>query len=181
VQYKGALFLTLTPPVEPATRTQIAFWLMSSIIGNIRVFVCLLALCSISDSRTRRWMLCLAILLPLVIQELFAQIVHLRFPFEDLPAFRFMLPQYVHWTGLLGSIIYLAIIVTLVEVFRPSLRLVAIYLVGVQVCGFFVKQSSDSFWLIQIIVGLVLVLTAWYSKTYSSAPEADLLNNSSHD
>lgn len=161
LQNKGSMIWHYSVDGPQDARAQIAYQMALSVFAKAKTLFYFLAVALIADARLRRWMLGASFLVPLLIQDFFAQIAHLRFPHEDSFVFQFAYPQFVHWSGWLTALVNLAIFVTLVEVFRPTLRIVAIYFVVNLVGHWFVRDTSGWYLVGELAIALLFVLTSW--------------------
>lgn len=123
-----------------------------------------IAFASLQDVKWRRGIIATAYIAPLVIQDFFAQIIHLRHEKIDAQLAKFFLPQFASWLEWSSAVVALLTLLTLVEVFRPSLKIAFVFLVITSILNFVVLTPSGWYYLGYLAFSLLFVLTAWQLK-----------------
>lgn len=145
------------------TWVDVRSWIID-LLGTLRNIIVLLAIASTDDARWRRGAIAASYIGPLVVQDFFAQLLHIRYKNVEMSLVKLFLPHFASWLEWSTAIVGFFILLTLVEVFRPSLKIACVGLVLAAIYRYVFTMPQHWYYVGYLAFSLLFVLTAWQLK-----------------
>ncbi len=155
-------------------------WIIDLLV-TIRFMVVLLAIGSMEDAKWRRAAMATSYFAPLVVQDFFAQLLYLRYKGIDAPIVKLFLPHFASWIGWATAITGFFTVLTLVEVFRPSLKIALVWLVLTTISQYVFSTPHQWYYVGYLAFSLIFVLTAWQLRAFGRQSVVEDLTLSEQD
>ncbi len=164
IEYRRNIF-SIGIPVSPVTTVILFQYWLSFIVGFVGNACYTCAIGSVSNPRNRLCLLAAAVLITAFLQEGFGLYVRFRYSSEDSQFLRAFMPQPLSLAGWISTFLLLFSVVSFAEVFRPSLRPLALYLLTSYLVSRFTLRIGVTYFYIETLVDLIILTSIWRIKT----------------